>query len=77
MNGVVRTLVVDKKYGFIRTAQSVDYFFHRDDFEGHWEDLVIDFKNPKFGDIEVKFIDATENKGPRASQVRRIDFPNG
>lgn len=59
-------------FGFIR-KDGTDYFFHRDDFNGHWNDLMRDLDE---GDVEVKFTVAESAKGPRAANVSRIDHPN-
>jgi cold shock CspA family protein len=77
MEGIVRTLFADKSYGFIKTEDKDDFFFHRDDFQGHWQDLVKDFQNLSVGIIKVEFVpDYQKNKGPRAYNVRRLDWPN-
>lgn len=41
--GYVKT-VHEKAYGFARIGNK-DYFFHKNDFNGHWTDLAIDFNN--------------------------------
>jgi CspA family cold shock protein len=66
MKGVVRTITAEKGYGFIRTPDGVDYFFHKTDYTGFWDDLVND------GMVEVEFDPAKTPKGPRASNVTRI-----
>ncbi len=70
MQGQVKKIVSEKKYGFITTAQ-MDYFFHKDDFDGHWNDLDKDFSRGKV--IEVEFEPVRSEKGLRASEVRRLD----
>jgi cold shock CspA family protein len=75
MKGIVRRLVTDRYYGFIRGTDHKDYFFHKDDFLGHWDDLVTDF-NPN-NEIEVEFLIVGDStRGPRARNVSRLDFPN-
>lgn len=74
MKGFVRT-VSTKNFGFIRTESGVDYFFHKDDFNGFWDDLLNDFTESK-GKIEVEFEPGEGAKGPRAAQVTRADHPN-
>lgn len=71
--GLITRLETSKGYGFIR-KNTTDYFFHRDDFIGHWEDLIIDYTSAK--DIEVEFENIHTPKGPRAQNVRRLDHPN-
>jgi len=51
-----------------------EYFFHRDDFQGHWDDLCTDFDGG--GQIEVTFEPDSTTKGLRARNVSRIDYPN-
>jgi cold shock CspA family protein len=72
MTGVVKKVIGQKQFGFI-IADGTEYFFHRDDFNGHWEDLISDSETET---IEVQFVPSTTAKGPRASDVRRTDFPN-
>jgi len=73
MKGIVRKLLPDKSYGFISNTEK-DYFFHREDYSGHWDDLVIDYhKDMK---IEVEFEEKQSAKGPRAFNVKRLDWPN-
>ncbi len=76
MRGNVANIVEQKNFGFIRCGET-EFFFHKSDFNGHWEDLVKDFKNKKRGQaIEVTFEEVYSQKGPRASGVSRTDFPN-
>lgn len=72
--GEVVRLVWKKGFGFVRGEDNKDYFFHRDDFNGFWTDLIDDFE--KSEPIKVKFIGRDSPKGLRADDVKRIDFPN-
>lgn len=64
----------DKAYGFVRTDQR-DYFFHKNDFNGYWTDLVNDFKNlGPDNTIEVEFDIRDSPKGLCAQNVRRLDW---
>jgi len=64
-----------KFFGFITgTRKNQDYFFHRDDFNGFWEDLVRDVKVGI--PIWVEFETEESLKGLRAKNVRRMDHPN-
>lgn len=72
MHGIVKT-VTERNYGFIKASNGGEYFFHKADFNGFWEDLVKDFRRMK---IEVTFEVAESPKGPRAAGVRRLDYPN-
>lgn len=72
MNGVISRIPTGKLFGFIRAGE-VDYFFHKQDFNGFWDDLVSDLVQ---GDIQVSFNIVESPKGPRAGYVRRLDYPN-
>jgi cold shock CspA family protein len=73
MEGTIKTLIPNKGYGFIRSGQD-EYFFHRQDFNGHWDDLAADINAKERVEVEFEIVDS--KKGPRASNVRRLDFPN-
>jgi len=77
LKGHVISMTEVSKYGFIKGEDNVDYFFHQDDFHGFWNDLVNDYHNAPNPNIPVTFIkgEPTE-KGPRANDVKRTDFPN-
>lgn len=66
MQGVIKKVDHVRQFGFIRAA-NIDYFFHRDDFDGTWADLCEDFD--KGGVIEVEFEPTKTDKGPRAAEV--------
>jgi cold shock CspA family protein len=70
MKGVVRSAQADKGFGFIKTVDGTEYFFHKSDFTGFWMDLVNDRER---GQVEVEFEPLSTPKGPRASNVRRIN----
>lgn len=72
MTGTVRAVVSKRYFAFIR-SNGKDYFFHREDFSGHWEDLENDYLKMN---VEVKFDAVESKKGPRAANVSRLDFPN-
>jgi cold shock CspA family protein len=75
VTGKIKSLQAQKGYGFIDVPGTKDeYFFHRDDFNGHWQDLVTDYT---LGDRPpVEFEGKSTPKGKRASNVKRIDWPN-
>lgn len=62
MTGVVKRLVIEKGFGFIRTPDGVERFFHRS--------AVVD---DQFDDLRegqsVSFEEESSQKGPRASHV--------
>ena len=70
MTGQIIKLFFEKSFGFIRGSDEREYFFHRSDFNGHWIDLDADMRNTI---IEVEFLPGDEGKGPRASNVTRLD----
>lgn len=74
MNGYVKNIPAGKLFGFIRAGNGKEYFFHRADYNGHWDDLLIDMQGPD--KIEVQFDIVDSAKGPRAGNVHRIDHPN-
>lgn len=76
MTGTVVRLVGEKHFGFIKGKDGNEFFFHRDDFNGHWNDLRRDFKATK-EPIPVYYDEEPNSKrGPRCKNVRRLDFPN-
>jgi CspA family cold shock protein len=64
MTGTIRTLRLDKGFGFIRDEAGQDYFFHGSAVYGESLD------NLREGD-SVEFQVGNGPKGPRAEQVRR------
>ena len=74
MKGVVKNIVEKRGFGFVRGEDKLEYFFHKENFVGHWDDLVTDVAN----DIhpEVEFEGRRTPKGPRADNVRRTNWPN-
>ena len=73
MTGKIVRLIPEKGFGFINVGD-VDYFFHRSSFDGHWQDLEHDLKNGMV--INVGFDIGESHKGPRAENVKRLDWPN-
>lgn len=64
-----------KNFGFIKGINNKEYFFHKDLFNGHWFDLYKDFQDG----VIIKFEfdeDKDRGKGPRATNVKRTDWPN-
>jgi CspA family cold shock protein len=66
MEGVIKTLVSDKGFGFIAVdGEEKDLFFHRNELNGvNYEDLKVDDR--------VSFEKADSEKGPNAVNVARI-----
>lgn len=73
MKGIIKS-VTDRNFGFIRASNGAEHFFHRENFNGFWDDLVADFRAN--GPIELTFDSIKTPKGMRAENVRRTDFPN-
>lgn len=68
--GFVKSLLENRSFGFIRTKNGGEYFFHKDDYQGDWGILLQESMNSK---IKVEFeIDQTSTRGPRAQFVRRV-----
>lgn len=74
LTGKIRSLPEGKNFGFIQGDGKKDYFFHRDDFKGFWNDLLKDFRSGQ--SIEVEFEPSESVKGLRAANVSRLDHPN-
>ena len=64
MTGTIRTLRVDKGFGFIKSEAGQDYFFHQTAIYGEG---IADLRE---GD-GVEFDVADSPKGPRAANVKR------
>jgi CspA family cold shock protein len=64
MTGTIRTLRVDKGFGFIKDASGKEYFFHQSAVQGEG---INDLRE---GD-SVEFEVGQGPKGPRAETVRR------
>ena len=65
MNGTIKTLRVDKGFGFIRDSSGNDIFFHASAIYGEGIDML------REGDgVEFELGDDGP-KGPRATSVRR------
>ena len=64
MTGTIRTLRVDKGFGFIKDASGKEFFFHQSAVYGEGID------NLREGD-SVEFDVGEGPKGPRAENVRR------
>lgn len=73
MRGEVISIVPKRGFGFIRAEDLKDYFFHRDDFTGFWQDLQEDVVK---GHVSVVFEVVQNPKGLRAANVKREDWPN-
>ncbi len=68
-NAVVEKLFPDKGYGFLRTVDGQEIFFHRNSV------LYNDFERLDIG-TGVNFIKEMGEKGPQASTVRIVDKPS-
>jgi len=75
--GTIIRMVAGRNFAFVREPDGSEYFFHRDDFNGHWNDLERDFFQYNVN-IPVSFEEAVQRKGKglRAHRVTRLDFPN-
>lgn len=71
MTGSVARIMGQKGYGFIWGEDGVEYFFHKDDFAGSFDNLVDDVL--RRGKIQVSFQTVQTAKGMRAHEVARMD----
>jgi cold shock CspA family protein len=72
MNGKITRLMSDKGYGFIKcTEDGKEYFFHRSDYNGQFDDLCTDVESGHVVDVIFDSVDSP--KGPRAGDVIRND----
>lgn len=70
MEGKIRKIKPENSYAFISTDKA-DYFLHRSDFDGHWDDLVEDVQKGVI--VDVEFEPKKTEKGLRAAEVRRLE----
>lgn len=75
LKGKIVKIPPGKNFGFIE-LNGTHYFFHRQDFNGHWDDLLQDIAYDEKTRIYVSFEEAQSEKGPRATNVTRLDHPN-
>lgn len=64
MKGQIKRIVADKGFGFILADDGMEYFFHKSETDGRWDDVME-------GD-RVEFKNGRGPKGPRAEQVKLI-----
>lgn len=74
LKGRLKSLKSIKGYGFIIVDNKDQYFFHRDDYQGHWNDMADDFDSGT--QVEFHFEPDRTEKGLRARNVCRTDWPN-
>ena len=66
MNGTIKKLISERKFGFIaRDGEEKDLFFHADALSG------VSFDDLKEGDAVSFEVDTTGEKGPAARNVTR------
>jgi len=66
MEGIIKTIVSEKGFGFITVeGEDKDLFFHRNEVKG------ITYEELKVGD-KVSFEKSDSEKGPNATNVNRI-----
>jgi len=70
MEGQLRRIYKDMRYGFIR-HDGKDYFFHKDDFDGDWTCLCRDLES---GNVYLTFEPTQSDKGARARSVKLLDY---
>ena len=67
LTGTVKKLVAEKRYGFIRSSEGVEDFFHQSGLEM----TTVRFDELQEGD-RVAFRAIAGEKGPRAIEVRTL-----
>lgn len=75
MKGTVISMPDRKGFCFIKGTNGAEYFLHKQDFNGFWKDLEKDFIEST-NDIVITFDAVSAEKGPRATNARRMDYPN-
>lgn len=64
VTGTVVKLIINKNFGFIKIdGQKGEHFFHRDDYNGNWMELI-EKQSPRVNGIMVE-----SPKGPRIGDV--------
>ena len=76
MNGTIKTLVKDRKFGFItrdgQEAGAKDLFFHAEDLDGvTFEELKAEDEVNGIKGDRVSFEEVAGEKGPAAKNVKR------
>lgn len=69
MKGTVKRIIEDKNFGFIKSSDGKEYFFHKSKYNSNWDELVQDYEEIE---VKVEFDEVTSSKGPRAENVRRL-----
>ena len=69
MDGTVSRVFRDKGFGFIKGKDKIEYFFHRSEYEGNFDDLVIEVDLGRM--VLVSFDVVHSERGPRAGKVNR------
>lgn len=72
MTGVVVKVLGGKNFGFIKGEDGREYFFHKQDFNGFFDDLANDAEGHKIP-VEFQIGESAIGKGPRARDVVRTD----
>jgi cold shock CspA family protein len=74
MVGQIRNIPDGKHFGFITTNEGKDYFFHKDDYQGSWSELLKLYKKSGVTQfILVEFEPIQAPKGLRAEKVVKIN----
>ena len=75
MIGTIKTMPPKKGFCFVVAPNGKEYFLHRSEFHGFWDDLELDFNNTD-DSIEIQFDEAESPRGPRAANAKRNAWPN-
>jgi len=70
MNGVVKSFLSDKRYGFIRGEDGKDYFFHKEDVDRPtWDNIGLAWSDGDQRAVRVSFNPVKSPKGTRANSI--------
>lgn len=70
MQGRIKKMT-SRGFGFIDTAEEIDFFFHYKDYDGDWKMLLTKYAIGTI--ITVSFeVDTESDKGPKARDVKVI-----
>ena len=70
MRGKIKAIIPERYFGFITGNDGIEYFLHKRNFTGSWDQLIKDTVKDRI--IDVVFDAETTPKGKRANNCGRI-----
>lgn len=68
--------MTSRGFGFIETAEEIDFFMHYQDYNGDWKSLLSKYVTGEI--ITVSFeVDTDGTKGPKAKNIKLISSLGG